>query len=61
LLTGNGSYAIDKEAMQHGAVDYLVKSDLNTEKIERCIRYSLGACGLYKSAEGQGKKVPAHF
>lgn len=41
LLTGNGNYAIDMKAMQYGAVDYLVKSDLNTEKLERCIRYSM--------------------
>ncbi len=41
LLTGKGSKAIDIKAMQYGATDYLVKSDLNTEKLERCIRYSL--------------------
>lgn len=41
LLTGNGNRAIDMKAMEYGAVDYLVKSDLNAEKIERCIRYSL--------------------
>ena len=42
LLTGNGNHAIDILAMEAGAVDYLIKSDLNTEKIERCIRYALG-------------------
>ena len=41
LLTGKGNKAIDIKAMQEGATDYLVKSDLNTEKLERCIRYSL--------------------
>lgn len=41
LLTGKGNKAIDIQAMQSGATDYLVKSDLNTEKLERCIRYSL--------------------
>jgi len=41
LLTGKGNKAIDIKAMQCGATDYLVKSDLNTEKLERCIRYSL--------------------
>jgi PAS domain S-box-containing protein len=41
LLTGKGNKAIDIKAMQSGATDYLVKSDLNTEKLERCIRYSL--------------------
>ncbi|MBC7874775.1 MAG: response regulator [Ferruginibacter sp.] len=41
LLTGFGSKAIDISAMQSGATDYLVKSELTTEKLERCIRYSL--------------------
>ena len=41
LLTGKGSKAIDIQAMQSGATDYLVKSDLTTEKLERCIRYAL--------------------
>jgi len=41
LLTGNGNQAIDMEAMRAGAIDYLVKSELNTEKLERCIRYAL--------------------
>ena len=41
LLTGKGNKEIDIQAMQSGATDYLVKSELNTEKLERCIRYSL--------------------
>lgn len=41
LLTGFGSKAIDISAMESGAMDYLVKSELNTEKLERCIRYAL--------------------
>lgn len=41
LLTGLGNKAIDIKAMESGATDYLVKSDLSTEKLERCIRYSL--------------------
>jgi len=41
LLTGKGNKAIDIKAMQCGATDYLVKSELNSEKLERCIRYSL--------------------
>src|SRR5438045_2716970 len=35
LLTGKGNPLIDRQAMQMGAVDYLIKSDLNAEKIER--------------------------
>ena len=41
LLTGKGNRAIDREAMKLGAFDYLVKSELNTEKLERTIRYAL--------------------
>lgn len=41
LLTGKGTQAIDKEAMQAGAMDYLIKTELNTEKLGRCIRYAL--------------------
>jgi PAS domain S-box-containing protein len=41
LLTGKGNQAIDIKAMQMGATDYLIKSELNTEKLERSIRYAL--------------------
>src|SRR5689334_19466534 len=41
LLTGKGNPEVDREAMRVGAMDYLIKSDLNTEKLERCIRYAL--------------------
>lgn len=41
LLTGKGDKKVDIEAMELGAMDYLIKSELDTEKIERCIRYSL--------------------
>jgi PAS domain S-box-containing protein len=41
LLTGKGNQEIDLEAMISGAMDYLVKSELNTEKLERTIRYAL--------------------
>ena len=41
LLTGKGNKDIDIKAMESGATDYLIKSELNSEKLERCIRYSL--------------------
>lgn len=41
LLTGKGNHAVDIEAMRVGAADYLIKSDLTTEKMERCIRYAV--------------------
>lgn len=41
LLTGKGNHTVDIEAMRVGAADYLVKSELTTEKMERCIRYTM--------------------
>jgi PAS domain S-box-containing protein len=41
LLTGIGNREVDIQAMTIGAVDFLVKSDINSEKLERCIRYAL--------------------
>jgi len=41
LLTGRGDKRIDMEATDIGAYDYLTKTDLNTELIERSMRYSL--------------------
>ncbi|MFZ6008960.1 MAG: ATP-binding protein [Bacteroidota bacterium] len=56
LLTGKGNPSIDKQAMQMGAVDYLVKSDLNAEKLERCIRYSLDRAASTKALRANEKK-----
>ncbi|WP_218378550.1 hybrid sensor histidine kinase/response regulator [Chitinophaga sp. sic0106] len=41
LFTGKGDYRIDKEAMEAGASDYLVKSEINAAMLERAIRYTL--------------------
>ena len=41
LLTGTGEHQIDVEAMQAGATDYLVKSQLRSDSLERSIRYAL--------------------
>lgn len=41
LLTGQGDQEIDLQAMQAGAADYLVKSELSAPVLERAIRYSL--------------------
>ena len=40
LLTGHGSYKVDLEAMQAGAVDYLDKINLKSDTLERSIRYA---------------------
>ena len=56
LLTGFGSKAIDISAMEYGATDYLVKSELNTEKLERCIRYSLERSASLKEIKARENK-----
>jgi PAS domain S-box-containing protein len=56
LLTGKGNPNIDKQAMQMGAVDYLIKSELTTEKLERCIRYSLERAASTKALRSNEKK-----
>ena len=41
LLTGQGDQEIDLEAMKAGAADYLVKSRLSADTLERAIRYAI--------------------
>lgn len=41
LLTGKGNAVVDKSATEKGAYDYLVKTDISAESLERCIRYAL--------------------
>ena len=41
ILTGQGDRDVDMEAMEAGASDYLVKGELNTQTLERSIRYAL--------------------
>ncbi|QLE54287.1 response regulator [Nostoc sp. TCL26-01] len=41
LLTGQGDWKIDIEAMKTGAADYLEKSQLNAPLLERSIRYAI--------------------
>ncbi|HMK26220.1 MAG TPA: ATP-binding protein [Chitinophagaceae bacterium] len=56
ILTGKGNREIDILAMQNGATDYLVKSELNTEKLERCIRYSLDRAASVKKLKERENK-----
>ena len=56
ILTGKGNREIDILAMQNGATDYLVKSELNTEKLERCIRYSLERATTLKELKERENK-----
>jgi len=61
LLTGLGNKAIDVKAMEKGATDYLVKTDLNTEKLERCIRYALERANFLKELKSREAKYRRLF
>jgi two-component system cell cycle sensor histidine kinase/response regulator CckA len=41
LLTGQGDPAVDLAAMQAGAAEYLLKSELSAEGLDRVLRYAL--------------------
>ncbi len=56
LLTGFGNPEVDKEAMRIGAMDYLIKAELTTEKLERCIRYSLERSAALKALRANEQK-----
>jgi PAS domain S-box-containing protein len=56
LLTGKGNKDIDIKAMESGATDYLVKSEITIEKLERCIRYSLDRAGDLKELKTRENK-----
>jgi len=41
LLTGQGNHEVDVEAMEAGAIGYLVKDETPTARLERTIRYAV--------------------
>jgi PAS domain S-box-containing protein len=61
LLTGKGNYDVDIQAMQLGAVDYLVKTELSVEKMERCIRYALDRAATIKALRSNERKYRSIF
>ncbi|WP_276484373.1 hybrid sensor histidine kinase/response regulator [Paraflavitalea pollutisoli] len=61
LLTGKGNQAVDIEAMRVGAADYLVKSELTTEKMERCIRYTMEKARSLKALRDNELKYRSIF
>jgi len=56
LLTGIGNRDVDVQAMTIGAVDFLVKSEINTEKLERSIRYALERSAHIKALKANERK-----
>ncbi|XZF14263.1 ATP-binding protein [Chitinophagaceae bacterium MMS25-I14] len=61
LLTGKGNYKVDIEAMQLGAVDYLIKTELSEEKLERSIRYALERTASIKALRANERKYRSIF
>jgi len=61
LLTGKGNYAVDIQAMEYGAVDYLVKTELTVEKMERCIRYALERSATLQALQANERKYRSIF
>src|SRR5579872_5557128 len=61
LLTGIGNRDVDVQAMTSGAVDFLEKSDINTEKLERCIRYALDRSAYIKALKSNERKFRSMF
>lgn len=61
LLTGKGNREIDIEAMQMGATDYLIKTELTVDKLERCIRYALERTSYLKALRENERKYRSIF
>ncbi len=56
ILTGKGDQQIDNQAMEEGAVDYLVKDEITSVIMERSIRYALkNAENLQKISQSEAK------
>jgi PAS domain S-box-containing protein len=61
LLTGKGTPEIDKLAVENGAYDYLIKSELTSEKLERCLRYAVERYKSFKVINDNEKKFRLIF
>jgi len=49
MLTGQGTQEADLDALEVGAYDYLVKGEINAEKIGRSLRYALDRYQTHRS------------
>ncbi|MFW6058797.1 MAG: response regulator [Phycisphaeraceae bacterium] len=57
LLTGLGDRAVDLEAMEAGAADYLPKDELNSALLDRSIRYALEHQRLLNARDRLARKL----
>lgn len=61
LLTGAGSYKIDELAMEKGASDFIVKTEIKIDTLERSLRYALERYHQQKVILLQEKKYRSLF
>lgn len=61
LLTGKGDREIDINATKAGAYDYLIKGEINTEMLERSLRYSVQRYSAYRKVQEGEKKFKDIF
>ena len=61
LLTGKGDTKIAVEALRLGAADYLIKSELDPEKLERSIRYALERTSVLKALKHSERRYRRVF
>jgi PAS domain S-box-containing protein len=61
ILTGIGNKETDMRAMELGAADYLVKGEIDTEKLERCIRYCIEQHRMVKKLRASETKFRSIF
>ncbi len=61
LLTGQGDLKVDVDASRYGAADYLVKTELNADLLERSIRYALSQTDVIRELDEKEKKYRSLF
>jgi PAS domain S-box-containing protein len=61
ILTGLGNQEADLKAMELGVSDYLVKDEIDPEKLERTIRYSIGQSRMLKELKASETKFRSIF
>jgi PAS domain S-box-containing protein len=61
ILTGLGNHQADLEAMELGAADYLVKGDIDVEKLDRSIRYCIERSRMIKRLKESELKFRSIF
>lgn len=61
LLTGKKDNKLDTEALRLGVADYLVKGEIDTEKLERSIRYALERTAALRALRDSEEKYRGVF